>query len=702
MVSPRTGSDTLLEIRTSSIDFVIKSKAKQKPYSVQSDDDKSILRIVGLDVEHIKVPVRGLAEIYTNHNGIAIHEIQISPLFFEQTDYVVTIKSRKGSALEFRSNSPLLTDKISQVTEDDASLLSGVINFANSVGFSDLMVLSEGRNLLSLRVEVYPTKISYKDDYREMMNDINDMIYGVIIDFMKNTYRVFDPGDKHNDVPSIFFAIIREIFQNYVKAIKRIIAVPNHKLVTEHEVLPYYKAKMTDSKSENWLQKHPDHIKKDGAKIMADKVLAVKKHTTHDTQENRMVKYMIESTIRRIEDFSYRYNKGNTDLQINNGIKRMKSELRRLVDKTFLSEVSTLKMSQSMSLVFGMAPGYRELYKYYLMLQNGFSVNGEVFKMSFKDTALLYEYWCFIKLYTILKSKYELISPDIIKVDRKGITLELIKGKSSSIVFNNEDRNERIILSYNPAESETQTVNQKPDNVLELEKKGSDFNYKYIFDAKYRIEMNPNDKFYPDDKPGPKVDDINTMHRYRDSIVYENPVSRFTFEKTMFGAYILFPYNDENEYKRHKFYKSIDSVNIGGLPFLPSATGLVTELLDKLVLDSSDDAFERASLPIGIESKFADEDWAKEDVLVGNIESKFQYDLCVKNKIYYAPVSSVDNSKLLKYIALQIAANGKEYYGEVVSKRLVKKKDIPGLAGTSNEDYYRFDVKEWKPIHKKG
>lgn len=55
------------------------------------------------------------------------------------------------------------------------------------------------------------------------------------------------------------------------------------------------------------------------------------------------------------------------------------------------------------------------------------------------------------------------------------------------------------------------------------------------------------------------------------SLVYENPDSRFAFEKTMFGAYILFPYAEEEVYKNHRFYRSIGSVNIGGLPFLPSA-----------------------------------------------------------------------------------------------------------------------------------
>lgn len=322
----------------------------------------------------------------------------------------------------------------------------------------------------------------------------------------------------------------------------------------------------------------------------------------------------------------------------------MQRELKHLLTGTFLAEVSEYQATQSMSLVFSMAPGYQELYRYYLMLQNGITVGGDIFQMSVRETAQLYEYWCFIKLYAILKERYDLRSKDIIRVDRKGVTVDLVKGQSSRMVFENPRTKEKIYLAYNPSESKTQTVNQKPDNVLELEKKvPSDVasvdkrpHYKYVFDAKYRIEMDPeNNAFYPDDKPGPKVDDINTMHRYRDAIVYENKESRFTFEKTMFGAYILFPYGDEKEYRDaehhdkdgkvvhgHRFYRSIDSVNIGGLPFLPSATGLVTKLLDELVNDSPDTAWERASLPQGIEDRIRTVDWNRRDVLIGLVQNQ--------------------------------------------------------------------------------
>ena len=136
----------------------------------------------------------------------------------------------------------------------------------------------------------------------------------------------------------------------------------------------------------------------DRAGIRAEKVLAVRKQITYDTQENRLVKFMLKATVRRIDDFTRRYVKSRQkpDEQVISGAKRMSGELQRLLGASFLAEVADYSASKSMSLVFGMAPGYRDLYKYYLMLQNGISVGGDIFHMSVRDTAQLYEYWCFI------------------------------------------------------------------------------------------------------------------------------------------------------------------------------------------------------------------------------------------------------------------------------------------------------------------
>ncbi len=297
-------------------------------------------------------------------------------------------------------------------------------------------------------------------------------------------------------------------------------------------------------------------------------------------------------------------------------------------------------------------------------------------------------------------------SQDIIRVYGTGLSVSLVKGKRSTVRYRNPANGEIITLSYNPSEIRVPTVSQKPDNVLTLQKIGGKTDYEYVFDAKYKLNPSlPGTDYYEniDHTPGPQTDDINTMHRYRDAIVYRNDAS--PYERTMFGAYVLFPYQNEEEYKNHRFYKSIEQVNIGGLPFLPTATKLVTKMLDELISDSPDSAFERAILPRGIENKLAKVDWSKRDVLIGTLRNREQLTACLEHKFYHIPVSRIDEDHLpIHYVAIYqtkalFGSEAKiEYYGEVKSTRIVKRDDISEIPKDSDELYYRFDIKNWKKL----
>lgn len=73
------------------------------------------------------------------------------------------------------------------------------------------------------------------------------------------------------------------------------------------------------------------------------------------------------------------------------------------------------------------------------------------------------------------------------------------------------------------------------------------------------------------------------MHRYRDAIVYKN--SQQSYTRSVVGAIILFPGSKNEAYRDTRFYRSIQKVNIGGLPFLPSYTEYVRAFLDELVTE---------------------------------------------------------------------------------------------------------------------
>ena len=88
-----------------------------------------------------------------------------------------------------------------------------------------------------------------------------------------------------------------------------------------------------------------------------------------------------------------------------------------------------------------------------------------------------------------------------------------MQNKEAKCIYEN-DKGKRLELFYNKQYNKLPTTNQRPDTVLCLKGVGKTDRV-YIFDAKYRIYV---------DKSGNichMEDDINIMHRYRDSDVYK-------------------------------------------------------------------------------------------------------------------------------------------------------------------------------------
>lgn len=703
MGSHHTGFDELIYIQTPEMTLTVKGQASHPsiPGVVFSDKESEIrLECSGI-LEAVEINA-DCQEISSASFGTVTHrKYQLSPLFFEQQRYELIIEPSDGYEVEFWHENYNIRKNIT-ATGRTKTLLTGEINFGNDIGYSDLYIKVDGRDYLKLTVEVFPSKISYKEDYKEIVADVTAEVYSLVFDFLKKTYESFEVSSTKQSSPVEFFAIIKKIYKEYISAADMIMRNPHHQLLTDREILPWYKIKQTDGSTIRWLEKHPQNIVRSHSEgsVRCDKALAVKKHVTYDTKENRLTKYMLLQTAAKLDSFRKAYCRiGNTDEVVIESLNKMISSIQRRVNSGFMREVTATAGNSGMSLVFSMAPGYRELYKYYLLLQHGLSISGSLFNLSVKDIAVLYEYWCFIKLNSLMKRKYQLLSQDIIRTSGNGLFLALKKGRESKVRYLNPKTGENIVLSYNPSKQDLPTISQKPDSILRLEKHGSSTDYEFVFDAKYRINpAEPESDYYNTiaKTPGPEIDTINTMHRYRDAIVYQNDET--PYERTMFGAYVLFPYHNEEEYKTHRFYKSIDQVNIGGLPFLPSATTLVEKQLDELITDSSESAFERAILPVGIESKLAKVEWNKRDVLVVSVKSSADFEKVYATKKVLVPEYKLtgDPESINEIAMYQIktafgADAGIKHYGHVI-----------GLSRTvcDGVDCYEFTLKGWKSLNR--
>ncbi|MGH4121255.1 nuclease domain-containing protein [Clostridium sp.] len=214
----------------------------------------------------------------------------------------------------------------------------------------------------------------------------------------------------------------------------------------------------------------------------------------------------------------------------------------------------------------------------------------------------------------------------------------------------------------------------------------------YIFDAKYRLCVEGNGDI------GPMEDDINVMHRYRDAIV-EELGDTMQFKYKTFGAYVMFPYSDESEFSHNKYYKSIESVNIGAFPMLPGSTSLIRNHLEKILCLSTIEAKqERVAV-----DEF--DDYAKfklKNVMVVNVKDEDHLKAYVKNKFYHIPARRLSNVRLgVEYLAFYESkksfseGSGINFYGKIKEMKRYKRfmcSEIPVGRGNSEEEYLRFEL----------
>ncbi len=657
MDSRRTGSNELLFIQTDKVSVSIKGQVDQiERLKRNNRTNQSELKVYCVESFQATLYPNWQEDVEADSKNSAALMMHYDPLFFEQERYELVIESKDETKykIEFWHDNLNIRNKVTPTGRRQA-VLSGILHFGNEIGMTDLIIRVNCKNHLRVVLEIFPSKIDYKEDYQALLHDVTSEIYSLVFDFWRKTYQNYAQTDRYQSSTVEFFAVIRTIFDDFIRAADIIVARPHHVLETIRKILPSHKVKHIDKRSIRWLEKHPQQIHRSTNSFQAIKTSAIRKQVTFNTKENRFVKTILTIVIRKLAEFRRLYKKlpREQDHYILDVIDTMSTALDRRLNATFLKDVPTDQKNQTISLVFSMAPGYRELYKCFLMLMRGLSISGDVFSISVKDIALLYEYWCFIKLNRILKGKYELVSQDVIKTQQIGLFVSLVKGTESRVRYRHPDTGELIVLSYNPHLTRLPTISQRPDHVLKLEKQGSEHEYEYIFDAKYRINPAlPGTNYHLSvaQTPGPEIDDINTMHRYRDAIMCNSQVA---YERRMFGAYVLFPYQNENEYRTHRFWKSIDSVNIGGIPFLPSATGMVEEMLDDLIQDSADSAFARASLPRGSYEKLLKVDWDQRDVLVIAVKDEEELNLFLKDKSCKVKLNELNVQNFpLRYVAL--------------------------------------------------
>jgi len=463
------------------------------------------------------------------------------------------------------------------------------LNFGNSVGFADITISGPPGGAF-IRFEVFSRKVDYRTDYLAMRDDISGILRNLAMAANSRTYGLAFPVRSHNPTLVEWFALVRIHFDEFMKISHSISKDPHLALVPKDSIKDTERARRVTRQVLNRALRRPNHgpIHPQTGFRLPRRINEATSKTTFDTPENRYFKALLSETFRNIRTLARTAESGDEDADRNSEerffdsireeLKGMENQLRGILRLPFLSNVANEVPKRPNSMVFYKHPQYARFDKLCRVLNCGLSFSGDIVPIGVKDTALLYEYWCFLKIVNLLEARFDLEEQSVVKIKRMRTVVALEKGRASTLRFKHKKTGKYLYVLYNRMFNRLPTTSQKPDNVIQF---ASDDRF-YIFDAKYRIKFD-RDYLKKYGKPGPLEEDINTMHRYRDAIAIPHPITLQYQRGVVIGAAVLFPHPDETDYLDHHFHKSLEQVEIGGIPFLPSSTSIFEAKIDQLL-----------------------------------------------------------------------------------------------------------------------
>jgi len=657
------------------------------------------------------------------------------PFLFEETTYefIIEIQDRNADPKQFSiiSRGRKLPDPPRRVGKTNAYTCQ--INFGSQIGFLDLDFLIDNDSILFLGLEIFPSKIDYRQDFLQIRADIENEIRDLAFAVSPIT---FHKAKRRRDVRAgevEWLENIRQLFSDLDRAFNRIKIAPRYTIYVDEQLQKANRPSRAGASVRRYIRSHASecvpaksgHFRANGRNWQIRLLPSERKKLTYDTVENRYIKWalfiLLRMTRKNIKKFqSQQFQENNATISWRRLLEDNQQRIRLYLDAAFLKDCNDTLLVPFQSLALHMAPGYREFFTTFLDILSGLKITGGPFELSEKNLAILYEMWCFIKLGNILRKDLKVKAvADWLNVGRKGIGVALQKGKPSvlSLVSPNE---ETIRLLYNPKE-ETPTGTRYPDNILEIEKTGSTLGFHYIFDAKYRLC--DDDQYVTTHwAPGPPEDAINKMHAYRDQIVAEEKKSesyvnedlilwdwgnRKYFQKAIAG-FILFPYAGLDADK-NRFFKSINKVGIGGLPFLPGRTREVEQQLKSLMNWSTESEEDRA---ITLYSKDERKRIAMSHQygLMGILRHPQQLDYIQKHRIYHMPYTRLRGARLRADFLLFFQSKRKfgenagiQFWAKVKSFQVGQRTDIrpaPPWQGHKDDLYAWFKVNKIQRLSK--
>lgn len=433
-------------------------------------------------------------------------------------------------------------------------------------------------------LEIRSRKVTYRDDYRRMLEDITEQCVALLMELRAPTaMRVApDPG-RTPDTLHQRFAFLRGLLgsRQFRDALHRITTHPHRRWEPEETAHDMRRGFKPDARTLRQLARAPRRVPLPSghplAKIipsLPERISLHRNAQTEDTPENRFVRFALQTFSGFLNRMRLKLEEVGSaaDVRLKTEIAALETQLETALAADVFRNVSDPDMLPLGSPVLQRKEGYREIYQAWLKFDMAARLvwhgGDDVYGAGQRDIATLYEYWVFFKLLDIVSAVFKLEKPaahDLIEETADGFGLKLKTGEHLAFegAFLGGARPLRVRFSYNRSFSQNAgrglsgswTERMRPDYTLSLwpadfderEAEAQELMVHVHFDAKYRIE-NVEQLFGSDDidlntekqdqREGRyKRADLLKMHAYRDAI-----------RRTQ-GAYVLYPGDSSRQWR---------------------------------------------------------------------------------------------------------------------------------------------------------
>jgi predicted component of viral defense system (DUF524 family) len=475
-------------------------------------------------------------------------------------------------------------------------------------------------------LEIRPRKLGHRDHYRKMLEEITDVCIGLAMDFRSPTTLHFapSPGDASQTIHQRF-AFLKAMInsRSFQDALHRISTHPHRKWEAEYDGIDVRRGFRPNGRTMRAIAKEPRRLALPTAHPLASSLLSLPERISHfrnaqteDTKENQFVKFALETFAsflsamqQKLELLAagrvYRgHKKSEADARLQTQISSLENSLLHFLNADIFRNLSKLDILPLGSPVLQRKEGYREVLQAWLkfdMAARLIWTGGEdVFGAGRRNIAILYEYWVFFKLLSIVAEYFRFTAPPsgmLIEETADGFGLKLKSGEQLAFdaIYDTGSRRLRVQFGYNRtfggnAEREVSgswTEKMRPDYTLSLwpcqtdshgveslsadEAERQDLMVHVHFDAKYRVdgleEIFGKENATAETAEGKyKRDDLLKMHSYRDAI------------RRTHGAYVIYPGDAEKGWGE---YREI----LPGLGAFPLRPGNGDEALRRFIDD---------------------------------------------------------------------------------------------------------------------